>query len=138
MCAGDARALLGDGLLGDLHQNLLPGLQQVADGGQVGGLHGGASTAAAVSEAPAAFAEPPVLRGAVAAVAAATPSIAPSIAPSWAAIGIASAVRAGCGGACLLSRAVRLFRLARLRLIELCVGGVAAAGCLLVELVRLR
>ena len=50
---------------------------------------------------------------------------------------IASALRAGCGGACLLSRAVRLFRLAGLGLIELCVGGVAAAGRLLVELVRL-
>ena len=37
---GDARALLGDGLLGDLDENLLAGLEQVADGGQVGGLHG--------------------------------------------------------------------------------------------------
>ena len=37
---GDARALLGDGLLGDLDEDLLAGLQQVADGGQVGGLHG--------------------------------------------------------------------------------------------------
>ena len=36
--AGDARALLGDGLLGDLHQDLLAGLQQVGDDGQVGGL----------------------------------------------------------------------------------------------------
>jgi hypothetical protein len=49
--AGDAGALLGDGLLGNLDQNLLSGLQQVADDGQVGGLHGPArrATAAAVA-----------------------------------------------------------------------------------------
>ena len=35
----DARALLGDGLLGDLDQNLLAGFEQVADDGQIGGLH---------------------------------------------------------------------------------------------------
>ena len=39
---GDARALLGDGLLGDLDQDLLAGLEQVADDGQVGGLRGAA------------------------------------------------------------------------------------------------
>ena len=40
--AGDARALLGDGLLGDLDQNLLAGLQKVGDDGQIGGLYGAA------------------------------------------------------------------------------------------------
>ena len=51
--AGDARALLGDGLLGDLNQDLLAGLQQVADDGQVGGLHGAArGSAAAVALLP--------------------------------------------------------------------------------------
>ena len=40
--AGDAGALLGDGLLGDLNQDLLSGLQQVGDDRQVGGLHGAA------------------------------------------------------------------------------------------------
>src|ERR1035437_1086912 len=44
---GDAGTLLGDGLLGNLDQNLLPGLEQVADDGQVGGLHGAARGAAA-------------------------------------------------------------------------------------------
>ena len=46
---GDARALLGDGLLGDLDQNLLAGLEQVADDGQIGGLHGAARGAAALA-----------------------------------------------------------------------------------------
>ena len=36
--AGDARALLGDGLLGNLHQDLLAGLQQVGDDRQVRSL----------------------------------------------------------------------------------------------------
>ncbi len=44
---GDAGALLGDGLLGDLDQNLLAGLEQVADDGQIGGLHGAARGTAA-------------------------------------------------------------------------------------------
>src|ERR1035437_1530431 len=44
---GDARALLGDGLLGDLDEKLLSGLEQVADDGQVGGLHGAARHTAA-------------------------------------------------------------------------------------------
>ena len=43
---GDARALLRDGLLGDLNENLLAGLEQIADGRKVGGLHGGAATTA--------------------------------------------------------------------------------------------
>ena len=33
--AGDARALLGDRLLGNLHQDLLAGLQQIGDDRQV-------------------------------------------------------------------------------------------------------
>ncbi len=48
---GDARALLGDGLLGDLNENLLAGLEQVADGGEVGGLHGAAATTAVATSA---------------------------------------------------------------------------------------
>ncbi len=36
--AGDARALLGDGLLGNLHQDLLPRLQQIGNDRQVRGL----------------------------------------------------------------------------------------------------
>ena len=44
---GDARALLGNGLLGDLDQNLLVGLEQVADDGEIGHLHGAARRAAA-------------------------------------------------------------------------------------------
>ncbi len=47
--AGDARALLGDGLLGDLDQNLLARLQQVADDGQIGSLRGAARRATAVA-----------------------------------------------------------------------------------------
>jgi hypothetical protein len=39
---GDAGALFGDGLLGDLNQNLLAWLQEVGDDGQVGGLRGAA------------------------------------------------------------------------------------------------
>jgi hypothetical protein len=46
---GDARALLGDRLLGNLHQDLLAGLEQVRDDGQVGGLGGTARHAAALS-----------------------------------------------------------------------------------------
>ena len=62
--AGDARALLADGLLGNLDQNLLAFLQQVADGGQVGGLHGSAPTApTCVRSAAMRSPEPPVLRG---------------------------------------------------------------------------
>ena len=142
MCAGDARALLGDGLLGDLHQNLLPGLEQVADGGQVGGLHGVATMAAAVvSEAPAAFAGAAGVARTVTAistVAAATPAIAASIAASWAAFRIASALLTGTVGSTrLLPAAVRLFRLAKLRLEELSIGSGSAAGCLFVELARL-
>ncbi len=45
----DARALLGDGFLGDLDQNLLAGLEQVADDGQIGGLHGAARGTAAIA-----------------------------------------------------------------------------------------
>ncbi len=62
---GDARTLLGDGLLGDLDQNLLAGLEQLADGGEIGGLHGAAATATPSrppperSRSPA----PPVWRG---------------------------------------------------------------------------
>ena len=44
---GDARALLGDGLLGDLNENLLARLQQIADDRQVGHLHRAARGAAA-------------------------------------------------------------------------------------------
>ena len=44
---GDACALLGDGLLGDLAEDLLTGLEQVRDGGEVGALHGLAGVAAA-------------------------------------------------------------------------------------------
>ena len=39
---GDAGALLGDGLLGDLNEDLLAGLEQIADDGQVRGLGGAA------------------------------------------------------------------------------------------------
>ena len=39
--AGDARTFAGDGLLGNLDQNFLPLLQQLADDGQVRGLHAG-------------------------------------------------------------------------------------------------
>ena len=50
MWRGDARALLGDRLLGDLDQNLLPRLEQVADDGHVRGLHGAAGrTSAAIA-----------------------------------------------------------------------------------------
>ena len=53
----NARALFGDGLLGDLNQNLLAGLEQVADDGQVRGLHRMArGTAAAIALLPAATA----------------------------------------------------------------------------------
>src|SRR5580658_274499 len=45
--AGDAGALLGDGLLGDLDQDLLAGLEQVGDDGQIGGLRGAARGSAA-------------------------------------------------------------------------------------------
>ncbi len=37
--AGDASALLGDWLLGDLYEDLLTGLEELTDGGEVGGLH---------------------------------------------------------------------------------------------------
>ena len=40
--AGDTGALLGDGLLGDLNQNFLTRLQQVADDGQIRSLRGAA------------------------------------------------------------------------------------------------
>ena len=50
---GDARALLGDGLLGDLDQNLLAGLEQIADGGQIGRLHGAAAAATVAAAADA-------------------------------------------------------------------------------------
>jgi len=46
---GDARALLGDRLLGDLNQYLLAGFQEVADDGQVGGLRGAARHATALA-----------------------------------------------------------------------------------------
>src|SRR5665213_618657 len=49
----DARALLGNGLLGNLNENLLAGLQQVADGGKVRGLRGGAAATVAVPGASA-------------------------------------------------------------------------------------
>ncbi len=49
--AGDARALLGDGLLRDLYQDLLPLLQQVADDGQVGNLGRWTASASAMSAA---------------------------------------------------------------------------------------
>ncbi len=48
---GDARALLGDRLLGDLNENLLSGLQQLADGREIGGLHRAAATAAVAASA---------------------------------------------------------------------------------------
>ena len=48
---GDARALLGDGLLGDLNENLLTGLEQLTDGRKIGGLHGAAATAAVAASA---------------------------------------------------------------------------------------
>src|ERR1039458_4650524 len=89
---GDAGALLGDGLLGDLDQNLLPGLEQIADDGQIGGLHGHA--AAAVTMATAATA------AAIAVAALATPAIAPPAAAfritAEVAVGIAG--RGGCAG----------------------------------------
>ncbi len=43
---GDACALTGDGLLGDLDEDLLAGLEEFADGGKVGRLHGAAATTA--------------------------------------------------------------------------------------------
>ncbi len=48
---GDAGALLGDGLLGDLAEEFLAGLEQLGDGGQVGRLGGAmaATTAFAAS-----------------------------------------------------------------------------------------
>ncbi len=52
--AGDARALLGDGLLGDLHEDFLARLEQVADGGQVHGLGRGAVGSATLAAAGAA------------------------------------------------------------------------------------
>ena len=48
---GDAGALLGDGLLGDLAENLLAGLEQVGDGGEVGGLRGTAAGASVTASA---------------------------------------------------------------------------------------
>src|ERR1019366_891778 len=98
---GNARALLGDGLLGDLDQNLLPGLEQIADDGQIGGLHGHA--AAAVTMATAATA------AAIAVAALGTPGIAPP----------APAVRRTAAAAAGLLRKV-LFRVAGL----VCAGAV--------------
>src|SRR6202012_206656 len=43
---GDACALLGDGFLGNLHEDLLAGLKEFVDGWEVGRLHGGAATTA--------------------------------------------------------------------------------------------
>src|SRR5580698_1747412 len=45
----NARALLGDGLLGDLDKDLLAGLEQVGDDGQIGGLRRAAGHAAALA-----------------------------------------------------------------------------------------
>ena len=47
--AGDARALLGDRLLGDLNQDFLAWLQQVTDDRQIGGLHGAARRPATIA-----------------------------------------------------------------------------------------
>ncbi len=52
----DAGALLGDGLLGDLDEDLLAGLEQFADGWEVGRLHGAAATTAVAASATGALA----------------------------------------------------------------------------------
>jgi hypothetical protein len=96
---------------------------------------------AVVSEAAGAFAGTAgVARtvGAISTVGASAPAIATSIAASWAAFRIASALLTGTlGSTRLLPGAVRLFRLAELRLEKLSIGSGSGAGCLFVELVRL-
>src|ERR1019366_1742693 len=72
---GDARALLGDGLFGDLDENFLSWLEQIADGGKISGLHGVTSMAIAVSGAPTATAV-----AAITVATLATTAIAPSAA----------------------------------------------------------
>ena len=47
--AGDARAFAGDGFFGDLNQDFLPLLEQLADDGQTGGLHVGAAATLAAT-----------------------------------------------------------------------------------------
>ncbi len=119
---GDAGALLGDGLLGNLDKNLLAGLEQIADGGQIDGLHGVASVAAAVAAVPA-------IAGSVAT---ASPAIAPAIPASAFAIRIA--VEAAAPG--LRSRRLAFAGLAAI--LETALAGAAAAGrlgLLLLELI---
>ena len=88
--AGDARALLGDGLLGDLNQNLLARLEQVADDGQVGCLRRAPrGSAAALARGRARSAGSPVSASAVSGASISAPVASPATAA-------ASAISAAC------------------------------------------
>ena len=81
---GDARTLLGDRLLGDLDEELLPGLEQIADGGEVGGL-GGVPMVTTAAVAHAAGASAAIVGAAGRASAVAFPAAATAVASTGAA-----------------------------------------------------